>query len=196
MIKLSGNEDAANHMTYTTTATHVTDEHGNRATLERWETVAGAKRALATLVGCICCTDCAVCADCTDCADCTRCTSCAGCARCADCTDCADCTSCTSCARCARCAGCAGCTGCAGCLECTDCIHDYVHGTMGGYGWWVDPETGRARVGCQERDDWEHLTRAQVAAFADDAGEWYDRYYAAWLSIIAVVVGSASEDAR
>ena len=63
----------------------------------------------------------------------------------------------------------------------------YIHGTLGGYGWWVDPETGMARVGCQERDDWTSLTRADVAKMSHDGADWYDRYWGAWMSILGNV---------
>ena len=89
------------------------------------------------------------------------------------------------CRACRNCSYCSYCSYCSDCSRCSYCLEGFIHGVMGGYGWWVDPKTGRARVGCQERDDWETLTREQVSTLAHDAADWYDRYWAAWLSIIA-----------
>ena len=106
-----------------------------------------------------------------------------------DCTNCSNCSYCSYCSRCTRCSNCSDCTSCTDCTDCSDCKKGYVHGVLGGYGFWIDPKTGRARVGCQERDDWETLSQDDVAAMAHDGAEWYRRYWGAWMSIMGEVIG-------
>jgi len=61
--------------------THITDEHGNVATVAYWGSIEAARASLATLWNCTGCTDCTGCTRCTDCTCCTYCT------RCTRCTD-------------------------------------------------------------------------------------------------------------
>ena len=63
--------------------TWITDEHNNRAYIERWGNEEKARASLATLEGC---------SDCSDCSDCSRCSSCSRCSDCSECSRCSDCS--------------------------------------------------------------------------------------------------------
>lgn len=96
-------------------ATWITDENGNRASVERWGGANAARASLATLWEC---------RDCTNCKNCTGCIRAIRCTNCIYCTDCTDCTYCMYCIRgrrCTRCTYCTDCTYCADCMRCTDC---------------------------------------------------------------------------
>ena len=54
--------------------TYITDENGNRASVERFGSAQAAQTALDSCIGCTRCTDCSNCDGCTDCTDCIRCT--------------------------------------------------------------------------------------------------------------------------
>ena len=79
--------------------TWITDENGNRCSIERWGSEEQARAALETNKGC------------SDCSDCSRCSRCSGCSGCSDCSDCSDCS---------RCSGCSGCWGRSRCSGCSD----------------------------------------------------------------------------
>ena len=66
--------------------TWITDEKGNRASIERWGSEDAARAALNTLDGC------SGCSDCSDCSDCSRCSDCSGCSGCSDCSGCSELT--------------------------------------------------------------------------------------------------------
>ena len=68
--------------------TWITDENGNRASVERWGSEEEARAALKTLKNCSRCTDCSGCTDCYDCSDCIDCPGCPGCSYCSRCTGC------------------------------------------------------------------------------------------------------------
>ena len=70
--------------------TWITDDKGNRASIERWGSEKNARQALASLDGCSGCSDCS---DCSGCSDCSRCSLCSGCSDCSRCSDCSDLTS-------------------------------------------------------------------------------------------------------
>ncbi len=84
----------------------ITDDNGNRASVEYWGTEEKARESLATLVNCRDCSNCSSCSDCTSCYFCTRCTRCTRCAGCRDCSDCCNSASCFHCHRCSDCFRC------------------------------------------------------------------------------------------
>ena len=77
--------------------TWITDEKGNRASVEYFGSEEAARAALSTLRNC---------RNCDNCMDCTRCRSCTRCAGCRDCTGCAGCRDCTGCTRSTYCTRC------------------------------------------------------------------------------------------
>lgn len=104
--------------------TWISDDQGNRASVEFWGSAEEAKNSLDTLKECDqCdnCSDCSRCSDCSDCSDCSRCSGCSGCSLCSDCSDCYDCSGCSHCSRCSLCSDCSGCYDCSGCSRCYDC---------------------------------------------------------------------------
>jgi len=66
------------------TKTWITDENGNRCSVERWGSEAEARRVLATnkncsgCFGCFGCSRCFGCFGCSDCFGCSRCSGCSG----------------------------------------------------------------------------------------------------------------------
>ena len=89
-------------------ATWISDDNGNRCSVEYWGDESSAKSALATL---------RLCSDCSDCSGCSRCSRCSGCSGCSRCSRC---SRCSDCSRCSRCSDCSGCSGCSGCSEATN----------------------------------------------------------------------------
>ena len=67
--------------------TWITDENGNRASVEYWGSEEAARKSLETLTRC---SDCSGCSDCSDCSRCSDCSDCSGCSRCSDCSGCSD----------------------------------------------------------------------------------------------------------
>ena len=53
--------------------TWITDENGNRASVEYWGSEEAARKSLETLTRCSDCSDCSDCSRCSDCSDCSRC---------------------------------------------------------------------------------------------------------------------------
>jgi hypothetical protein len=101
----------------------ITDDKGNRASVEFWGNEEAAKKSLTTLDGChYCdnCSGCSGCSDCSDCSRCSRCSRCSGCSRCSDCSDCSGCSDCSDCSGCSGCSGCSDCSDCSGCSGCSD----------------------------------------------------------------------------
>ena len=82
------------------------------------------------------------------------------------------------------CHDCHSCHDCHYCHHCHDC---HVAGVFGRYHYWATPS--RARVGCQDHspEEWLKFTRADVEAMSHDAGEWYDKYWSAWVAILEAV---------
>ncbi len=68
--------------------TWITDENGNRCSVEYWGTEEKAREALASLKNCENCTNCSRCSYCSDCSDCSDCSRCSYCSRCSDCSYC------------------------------------------------------------------------------------------------------------
>ncbi len=56
--------------------TWITDENGNRASVEFWGSEEKARESLATLKNCSDCSDCSYCSYCSNCSDCSRCSGC------------------------------------------------------------------------------------------------------------------------
>lgn len=72
--------------------TWITDENGNRCSVEYFGSEETARTALESLRDCRGCTNCTRCYDCsycTHCSDCSYCTYCSDCTRCYDCSHCA-----------------------------------------------------------------------------------------------------------
>ncbi len=88
--------------------TWISDEHGNRCSVEYFGIEEAARKALASLIGC------SGCSDCSDCSGCSGCSGCSDCSRCSGCSDCSRCSGCSDCSDCSRCSGCFGCFGCFG----------------------------------------------------------------------------------
>ena len=63
--------------------TWITDENGNRASVEYWGSEEAARKSLETLTRC---------SDCSGCSDCSDCSGCSGCSGCSDCSDCSGCS--------------------------------------------------------------------------------------------------------
>lgn len=70
---------------------YVTDENGNRASIEYFGSQEAAENSLKTLKNCINCTDCHDCISCISCNICNYYNYCHDCRNCTDCTDCTDC---------------------------------------------------------------------------------------------------------
>ena len=85
----------------------ITDQNGNRASVEYFGSRALAQEALETLQDC---RDCENCTDCTGCVACTRCAGCEACTACVLCSACRGCEACTACVLCSACRGCEGCS--------------------------------------------------------------------------------------
>ena len=106
--------------------TWITDDNGNRASVEYWGSEEEAKSALASLKDCSGCSDCSRCSRCSDCSycfDCSRCSRCSGCSdcsRCSRCSGCSDSSYCSDCSRCLRCSYCSRCSDCSRCSRCSD----------------------------------------------------------------------------
>ena len=83
--------------------TWISDESGNRASVEYWGSEQAARAALATNEECRNCDNCSGCSGCSDCSDCS---DCSGCSRCSYCSGCSDCSDCSGCSRCSDCSGC------------------------------------------------------------------------------------------
>lgn len=65
--------------------TWITDDNGNRASVEYWGSKEAAEASLKTLRNCRNCINCSGCSDCLDCSYCSYCSGCSGCSDCSDC---------------------------------------------------------------------------------------------------------------
>jgi hypothetical protein len=107
--------------------TWITDDHGNRASVEYWGSKENAEASLKTLTNCRNCMNCANCRNCRNCtvcsycANCTNCTDCSYCSYCRNCTNCMNCMNCTNCTDCSYCSYCRNCTNCRNCSYCRNC---------------------------------------------------------------------------
>lgn len=90
--------------------TWLTDNRGNKCSVEYWGSYEEAQKALNSLK------------DCDNCINCSRCSRCSDCSGCRDCLDCLDCWRCWRCSDCSGCVGCSNCSGCLRCLDCLDCL--------------------------------------------------------------------------
>jgi len=63
----------------------LSDDRGNKASIEYFGSQEAAQKALDSLDNCDNCTNCSRCSDCSDC---SRCSVCSGCSRCSGCSDC------------------------------------------------------------------------------------------------------------
>jgi hypothetical protein len=70
-----------------TERTWITDDNGNRCSVEYWGSEEAAKAALASLEDCSRCSDCSYCSDCSRCSRCSYCSRCSCCSCCSDCSD-------------------------------------------------------------------------------------------------------------
>ena len=86
----------------------ITDEKGNRCSVERWGSEEKARDVLETNKDCSGCSDCYGCSGCYDCSGCSDCSDCYGCSGCYDCSRCSRCSDCSGCSRCSDCSGCSG----------------------------------------------------------------------------------------
>ena len=75
----------------------ITDDHGNRCSVDYWGSEDAAKEALASNKDCKDCSDCSGCSRCSDCSDCSGCSGCSDCSRCSGCSRCSDCSDCSGC---------------------------------------------------------------------------------------------------
>ena len=66
----------------------LTDENGNRASIEYFGSKEAAQRALDSLRNCINCINCNSCIDCNNCINCINCISCINCINCNNCISC------------------------------------------------------------------------------------------------------------
>ena len=73
----------------------ITDNNGNKCSVEYFGTEEAAREALASL---------------KDCKDCRNCSRCSRCSRCSECSECSGCSGCSECSRCSRCSGCSRCS--------------------------------------------------------------------------------------
>ena len=92
--------------------TWITDENGNRASVEYWGSEEAARKSLANLKECRNCSNCSDCSRCSGCSGCSDCSDCSGCSGCSGCSDCSGCSGCSGCSDCSRCSGCSGCSRC------------------------------------------------------------------------------------
>jgi hypothetical protein len=100
-------------------ATWITDDNGNKCSVEYFGTQEAAQAALDSLKNC------RDCVNCSDCSGCSRCSDCSGCSRCSDCSGCSRCSDCSGCSRCSRCSDCSGCSRCSGCSDCSNVAYLY-----------------------------------------------------------------------
>nr|DAH75521.1 MAG TPA: hypothetical protein [Caudoviricetes sp.] len=74
--------------------TWISDNNGNRCSVEHFGSAEAAQKALDSLKDCRNCTNCTNCTNCSRCSDCSRCSYCSDCSRCSDCSDCSYCSGC------------------------------------------------------------------------------------------------------
>ena len=90
----------------------VTDQRGNRASVEFWGSEKAARNSLKLLVNCENCTNCSECISCKNCTECSNCVECEDCTGCRNCEKCVRCTDCRFCSKCNDCEGCSRARGC------------------------------------------------------------------------------------
>lgn len=70
-----------------TAPTWITDNNGNKCSVDYFGSVEAAQKALDSLKNC------------HDCINCSNCSGCSDCARCSDCSDCSECSYCSDCSN-------------------------------------------------------------------------------------------------
>lgn len=104
--------------------TWITDDRGNRCSVEHFGSEDAARRALESNENCRNCENCKDCVSCNNCRNCEGCVACEGCVHCWYCRNswyCTHCEDCRDCKACAACNNCRNCEGCMDCKNCTDC---------------------------------------------------------------------------
>jgi len=168
--------------------TWITDDNGNRASVEYWGSVEAAEESLKTLVNCRNCRNCNNCRNCRNCRNCSDCNNCYDCRNCSKCYGCHDCRSCRNCRNCHNCHYCDNCRNCHYCHNCDNCDLRIYHvavpvADLRGYTWLAiyENDEWRIRAGCRNlsipeaRKHWtadDYNGPDSVKATIDNALDW------------------------
>jgi len=112
---------AANENTGSFKGQWVTDDNGNRCSVEKYGSFEAAVKVLVTLKDCHNCVNCDHCENCADCIGCSWCIGCKWCIDSSACSNGTNLTRCTACDNCTNCIQCDGCHNCNWCTVCSDC---------------------------------------------------------------------------